>query len=150
MNDPTRVEAVRTVVVQILHRLDSRRWADVRALYADEVVVDYTSLFGGDVTTQRGDDLIAGWRKLLTPIVTQHFLGPIDVAIRGDVATAECHVRGYHLADRAPGGREWMVAGHYVIELQGREQAWKVTKMTLQTFYQTGNRDLLSQAAGSS
>jgi hypothetical protein len=61
------------------------------------VVVDYTSLFGGEVQKQKPDDLVGGWRKLLTPLpATQHLLGPIEVAVKGGAATAACHVRGYH------------------------------------------------------
>jgi hypothetical protein len=66
----------------------------------------------------------------------------------GGAATVECHVRGYHLLEGAPGGPEWMVAGHWVIGLSQLAGGWKITGMTLQTFYQTGNRQLL-EIAGS-
>jgi hypothetical protein len=149
MNDLERERAVRKVVARIAHTIDTRRWSELRALYADEVITDYTSLFGGEVQHQRGDDLIGAWRRLLSPLdATQHLAGPIDVQLHGDRAIAECHVRGYHVRRGAPGGDEWMVAGQWVIEMVERQNAWRVTKMTLKTFYQTGNRELLSQTAG--
>jgi hypothetical protein len=81
------------------------------------VQTDYTSLFGGAIQNQGADDLLAGWRSLLGSVVTQHFLGPIEVELTGQVARAECHVRAYHMKKGAAGGDEWMVGGHYVFEL---------------------------------
>jgi hypothetical protein len=40
------------------------------------------------------------------------------------------------------------VAGHYVFELETQAGAWHMSKLTLRTLYQTGNRDLLNEAAG--
>jgi hypothetical protein len=141
-------EAMRAAITGVSHHIDHRRWPELRELFADTVVVDYTSLFGGEVQNQKGDDLIAGWRTALTPVpVTQHFLGPIDVVIHGDTASAECHVRAHHVRRGLPGGDEWMVAGHYVFELAKDQTAWKIRKMKLETSYQTGNTKLLAEAA---
>jgi hypothetical protein len=148
MKDLAAAEAVRTVVARIANTIDTRRWTELRALFADEVTTDYTSLFGGDVQHQSGDALIAAWRQVLSPLdATQHVTGAVDVQRRGTVAVAECNVRGYHVFERAPGGSEWLVAGQWIIELMESDERWLVTRMTLRTFYQTGNRDLLAQAA---
>lgn len=153
MTDIAVEAAIRAVVARVANTIDTRRWTELRALFADEVTTDYTSLFGGDVQRQSGDALIAAWRQMLSPLdATQHLTGAIDVQRRGSVAVAECNVRGYHVSARAAGGSEWMVAGQWIIEMTesgGPESAerWLVTSMTLRTFYQTGNRDLLAQAA---
>jgi len=148
MNLSDSLEAVRAAITRVSDHIDHRRWPELRALFADMVVVDYTSLFGGEVQDQTGDDLIAGWRTALTPVAaTQHFLGPSDVVIHGDTASAECHVRAYHLRRGLPGGDEWMVAGHYVFELVKDQTAWKIRRMKLETSYQTGNTKLLAEAA---
>jgi SnoaL-like protein len=141
-------EAVRRTVTGVVHHIDHRRWPELRALFADAVTIDYTSLFGGEVQTQKGDDLVGGWRKLLSPVTaTQHLLGPIDVVMNGGEATATCHVRGYHFAKGLPDGDVWLVAGHYVFALAPEAAGWKIRKMTLQTLYQTGNTKLLEQVA---
>ena len=142
-------EAVRSVITRLLHAIDARQWSALPALFTDDVTTDYTSLFGGEVEWQRADALIDNWQRLLTPLdATQHLLGPIDVRVQGPLAVAECHVRAYHVAEAAAGGTEWVVSGHYVFELLDDGGTWKVAKLTLQTFYQTGNRQLLSQLAG--
>jgi len=148
MSDLAREQAVRAVVTRIPHTIDTRRWSELRALYADTVTTDYTSLFGGEVQRQSGDQLIAGWRQLLSPLdATQHLVGPIDVRFGEGQAVAECHVRGYHISAKVTGGSEWMVAGQWIIELSEESGSWLVTKMTLRTFYQSGNRDLLRLVA---
>ena len=141
-------EAVRETVTGVAHDIDQRRWHNLRARFADTVVVDYTSLFGGEVQTQNGDDLVDGWRQLLTPLTaTQHLLSPICVVIHERTAEAICHVRGYHHAKDLVGGENWMVAGHYEFEVQRESAVWTIHRITFRAFYQTGNSKLLQEAA---
>jgi hypothetical protein len=138
--------AIQHLVVGVSHEIDHRRWPELRALFAETVRVDYTSLFGGEAQALRADDLVATWKTRLATIeATQHLLGPIAVTVQGARAIASCHVRAYHRLARAPGGPEWMVAGHYAFELT-RNAGWKIDRMTLETFYQTGNTRLLDEA----
>jgi hypothetical protein len=148
----TDADGIRAAVAGVVHDLDLRRWDALRARFATDVRTDYTSLFGGEVQTQPADALVGGWRTLLSPLdTTQHVLGPIVVTVDGTRATAHCHVRGYHIAARAPNGGEWMVAGHYDFTLTADPSdpaaGWKVDGITLHTLYQTGNRSLLQEAA---
>jgi hypothetical protein len=152
-NQPSNPESGERAVVQatvasVADFIDHKRWPELRRLYAAEVRTDYTSLFGGTPQVQPGDALIEAWRRLLTPVVTQHLLGPITVELDGSKAMAHCHVRGYHHVKGTPGGDEWMVAGHYVFELGREGSAWRIRGMTLETFYQTGNLRLLELADG--
>jgi hypothetical protein len=145
---PSPEDAVRATVTRVLHRIDAKRFADLRPLLADSVHTDYTSLFGGAPVDQDAEALIAGWKAALSPVqATQHLLGPIDVVVTGNEATAECHVRGEHVTPGLPGGDEWMVAGHYLWKLRRKGSSWVVTSLTLETYYQTGNRKLLEEAA---
>jgi hypothetical protein len=50
--DITGEAAIRAVVARIANTIDARRRTELRALFADEVTTDYTSLFGGDVARQ--------------------------------------------------------------------------------------------------
>jgi hypothetical protein len=141
-------EAIRTIVANVAHHIDGKRWADLRALYAATVTTDYTSLFGGTPQKQSCDDLIAGWRGVLQSVATQHLLGPIVVHSTGDAATARCHVRAIHQAPKAPGGELWEVLGHYVFDLWLEGTGWKISGMKLETLMQTGNAKLLAEASG--
>ncbi|WP_437278744.1 nuclear transport factor 2 family protein [Sorangium sp. So ce375] len=140
-------QAIQNVVVRVAHHIDARRWTELRGLYADVVVTDFTSVLGGEVQEQTPDDLLAGWRKFHSAIdTTQHFLGPLDIELSGERATVECHVRAYHRFARAPGGEDWMVAGHYRYELSKRADGWKIVKVTFTVSYQTGNTNMFEEA----
>jgi hypothetical protein len=143
----TEVEAVQSVVTGVVHHIDRRNWAKLRDLFDDLVRTDYRSLFGGEIQDLPADELLGNWRRVLTPLVTQHIIGAIDVEFVDSVAIAHCHVRGYHFLKGAPSGDEWMVAGHYVFALVTIAGMWKIREMTLETYYQTGNQDLLREAA---
>lgn len=139
--------SIERTITRVSHHIDHRRWEELRRLFAYSVETDYTSLFGGEVQRQNADDLIAAWRKLLTPLgATQHLLGPIETEISGHQAIASCHVRGYHYLRGAEGGDEWMIAGHYVFGLTMKDGGWVIDRMKLETFYQTGNTKLLEVA----
>lgn len=141
--DAADILSVQAVVTRVAHTIDGKRWPELRALFADTVQTDYTSLFGGEAQEQRGDDLFAAWQNLLGSVVTQHFLGPVEVQVTGQTARAECHVRAYHVKKGAPAGDEWTVAGHYVFELQRSASSWQIRKMKLEAIHQTGNLKLL-------
>ena len=148
----SQIAAVQSVVTQILHAIDMRRWSMLPPLFTAYVITDYTTLFGGDVQQKQRDDLISGWRQSLSPLdATQHLLGPIDVHLIGYArADADCHVRVYHVWQKATGGNEWMVAGHDLFELEMNNGAWQVSDLTLHLLYQTGNRNILEQAGRAS
>lgn len=139
-------EQIERQVVGVVHHIDRKRWVELRALFADEVTTDYVSLFGGSVQQQAGDALIETWKSVLARVVTQHLLGPIDVEISGDRATASCHVRAMHYAAAAKSGSEWEVLGHYRFQLLRTPVGFRITGMTLETFHQTGNKNLLQEA----
>ena len=147
MEERAQADSVRDVVAGVVHHIDMKRWNELRALYADEVRTDYTSLFGGTPQTQSGDALIAGWRGALERVTTQHLLGPVVVELAGTFATARCHVRAMHHASGAPGGEQWEVLGHYVFSVRNGASGWKITDMKLETLLQTGNTKLLAEAS---
>jgi hypothetical protein len=134
------------VLTRLLHAIDALDWTTIRDAFADEVRVDYTSLWGGEPETLTADDLIARWKGLLPGFdATQHLTGPILLTPEDDAAVrVDTHVRGYHYM-RDPSGNElWAVHGHYV----ARIEAGRITALTLQVFYQEGNPDLPAVATG--
>lgn len=144
------MDAIRSTITSVAHHIDRRQWNDLTTLFATEVETDYTSLFGGTPEKQSGEALVGGWRGALEQVATQHLLGPVEVRIAGSTARASCHVRAFHHAPKAPDGAAWEVLGHYRFELARQGTDWKITRMTLETFAQTGNTNLLSQASGAS
>jgi hypothetical protein len=137
-------EAAGSVFTRMLHALDLRDWQGVRDAFADDVDVDYSSLFGEPAANVSGDDLVGGWRSFVGAFEgTQHMTGPIVTAeSREGEIEAAMHVRGYHHIAGAPGGDTWMVAGHYRARLVHRRAGWRIIGLTLKVLYQDGNLDL--------
>ncbi|MGH4014276.1 MAG: nuclear transport factor 2 family protein [Pseudonocardiaceae bacterium] len=125
---------VRDAVTRMLHAIDALDWPGVEAAFADELRIDYSSLFDGEPETVTTAELIARWRGLLPGFdATQHMTGPVIVSIsaEGGAASADTHVRGYHHIADAQGGSVWQVAGHYIMELVKQADRWKITSLTL-------------------
>lgn len=142
----SEIERIQSIVARVAHHIDGKSWPALRGLYADEVDTDYTSLFGGAPQRQKGADLVGLWQKQLAAVVTQHLLGPVDVEVdpTGLRATAECHVHATHHAR----GEEWVVDGHYLFGLskgdaQGGGHRWRIDKMKLLLFHESGSRKVL-------
>jgi SnoaL-like domain len=65
--------------------IDARRWDDLLELFAPEVLADWTSLFGGEPQSLKGEQLIANWRQLLPGFTrTTHLVGPPTIVVTGE------------------------------------------------------------------
>jgi hypothetical protein len=131
-------DAVTASIVRFFRAIDTRDWNTVRGLLADEVVLDYVSLFGGEVETVAADEVVERWRALLPGFdATQHVLGVL-AELDGTVQT---NVRGYHVL----GDEVWMAAGWYRLALDGGDPA-RIAGIVLTATYETGDRELVGRA----
>lgn len=131
------------VLPDLVHAVDRLDWTGVRAVFADRLQLDYTSLDGGEPEDVAADELVARWRGLLPGFeATHHLLGPVRVT--GE--QVEAHVRAYHRIADADGGPLWRVAGHYVAGLARDGAGWRITAFRLDTHFQDGNLDLPAAA----
>jgi SnoaL-like protein len=131
------------VLTRMLHALDDLDWDAVRACLADEVRTDYTELFGGEVETVPGDELVKRWQGLVPGFdATQHMTGPCLVDDREGGLVAQTHVRAYHRL----GDAVWGVHGHYVVPLERTPAGWRIAGITLRMFHQEGDTDLTARA----
>lgn len=128
-------------VTALLHAVDTLDWDGVLAVLADEVRLDYTSLWGGSAETVAAADVVARWRGLLPGFdATQHLTGPVLVSPGGRCTTA---VRAYHhIADGDRSGT-WLVAGRYDIRVG---EGGRIAAITLHTAYEDGDRALTEVA----
>ena len=126
--------------------VDARRWDDLVALFAPQVRVDYTSLFGGEAQSMTREALVGGWRKLL-PGFTQtcHVIGTPAISPGSDgTAQAAASVVAWHFV-KVPelSGRDtWLVGGCYEMSFAKVDGAWRMTALTLARAWAEGNLDL--------
>lgn len=120
---------------------DQRRWRDLRAAFADEVDVDYSSLTGVPAARVKADDLIAGWEKgLSTFATTEHLIGGHEVTVTGD--TAECRARfiATHTRGTPDTADRWTGGGRYRYTLTRVGGLWKVTGTVMTLEWEQGTR----------
>ena len=76
---------------------DLGQYDRLQQLFTDEVTVDYTSLFPGEVQNISSQQLMAQWQSVLPGFdATQHMITNHQITIDGDNATAVAYVRATH------------------------------------------------------
>jgi ketosteroid isomerase-like protein len=152
---PSSVAALadRLDILELTTRLgllvDAREWDALARLFADPVAVDYTSLDGGDPQTLRPAELIDGWRSVLEHLDrTQHLIAGQVIALDGDRATCAASVQATHVLATDTGGSAWVVGGRYDLGLTRTSEGWRIAALTLTVQWATGNRHLMTIAAG--
>lgn len=132
-------------VTDIAAGADRHDWPRVRGAFADQVQLDYTSLWGGEVQLVAADDIIAQWAAFLPDfdqthhMVTNHSMTHVD----GDVATLEADFQATHRID----DETWTLLGRYSYVLEKTDGAWHVSALTMTWTHESGDRGLVAQAA---
>lgn len=125
--------------------VDARQWPELLLLFAPEVHVDYTSLFGGEPQAMSREDLIAGWQRLLPGFTrTTHLIGPPSITVSDQTAHAAASVVAWHfIEDAALGDNDlWLVGGCYEIGFRKLYEVWRITDLRLIRAWAKGNLDL--------
>lgn len=132
---------VREVVEAFPRLADGRDWAGLRALFADEVDLDYTSVAGGEPARVTAEDLVAGWKTGLERYKqTKHNFSPPDVTLEGDVATATFTGQATHVRDVDGKETRWSCGGDYEYKLSRTPQGWKVSAARFRMKWEQGQR----------
>lgn len=123
---------------------DRREWEQLEALFSEQVLVDYTSLNGGDPAQVSRGDLVAGWRETLGPLAaTQHLIASPIVTLNGDTATCVANFQATHLAPVAGDDARWTLGGHYYFALVRLAERWRINEVTMTAVWETGSRDVI-------
>ncbi len=139
----TQAKIINTVN-QMALAADQRNWAVCRNCFADEVLVDYTSLAGGEPATISSDALIESWQGLLPGFTaTQHLIGSHVVDIQDDVAECRAHFQATHILD----DEQWVLGGHYHYRLKPSNEVWQIAGITMTALWSVGDQAKLLQLA---
>ena len=125
--------------------VDARHWDQILDLFAPQVDVDYTSLFGGAPQSLAREQLVDGWRHLLPGFSrTTHVIGAPTIVASGDTARASASVVAWHFIDDLTliGRDRWLVGGCYEMTFGRIDGAWRIAKLTLARAWAEGNLDL--------
>ena len=143
--DPTAIAAddfaaIRHVVDRIDDTVDRKDWDSCRALFADELQVDFTSLAGGEPGPLAADDLIGAWRSNLHAAKPSfHMRTNHRVEIDGGTATCVSKGHALNIMPRRTGDDLWEVWGWYTHTLRRDSDGWRCTGMMLEVVHARGN-----------
>lgn len=131
-------------VTAIFNGADARDWQKVKAAFADEVLLDYSSMNGNPDAQLTPDQIIAAWSSFLPGFdKTHHNVFDFKVDQQCDQATV--HFTG--IADHFIDDSKWTVEGTYDIEVIRKGDNWQVTKFRLNFEKQSGDTSLPQKAA---
>lgn len=123
---------------------DQNDFASIEPLYADEIQVDYRSLWGGEVQTYTPESLMTAWAGVLPGFdQTYHEISNIHVVLADDRATATADVTADHYLEAG----FWQVTGQYEYRFVKQADQWQITHMTFNLIDEVGDRTLVSLAA---
>lgn len=136
--------AIATLINSVATLADNGDFETLESLYANEIQIDYTSLFGGEVQTFTPEGLMTAWASVLPGFdQTHHAISNIQIQIDGDRATATADFTAVHYLNRD----YWEVSGQYLYQFVRQPDRWAVEAMTLQLSDEVGDRTLLERAA---
>ena len=135
--------AVATIVESVGTFADRGEFDALARLFADEFILDYSSLNGQPATKRKPLDLMAEWAGILPGFDrTRHALSEIVVDVSDTNATARANVVASHWI----GDGFWQVYGHYDYKLAKTEDRWAITSMMFALENESGSRDVVGPA----
>lgn len=123
---------------------DQGAYQHLGRLFAKVLVVDYTSLWGGEPSTTTNVELMKQWAGFLPGFdTTFHELSNLDVVMESDNAIATVDFTASHWL-----GEEgfWSVSGSYQFKLNRSGDNWVINSVKLNFEDEAGSRDVLSEA----
>lgn len=131
------------VVNGIFIHTDNRDWQAVIDSFADEVLLDYTSMTGGEPVRLSPEAIVTGWQGVLPGFqVTHHTISNHQVTINGDQADCFSYGTAVHLLPQDSGQNTWTVIGTYNHHLTKTVRGWRVDTMRFNLKIVEGNTDL--------
>ncbi|WP_406609460.1 nuclear transport factor 2 family protein [Agarivorans sp. JK6] len=113
-------------------------------LFAPEVSLDYTSLFGGEVQQINREELMMQWAGFLPGFdTTFHQISNHRVTVNDNSANARVDFTASHWL-----GSDgfWQISGEYVFTLQRVQNNWEISSVQLISKQETGSREVLAKA----
>ncbi|NEP00395.1 MAG: hypothetical protein F6K58_17285 [Symploca sp. SIO2E9] len=135
--------AIKTIVESVAILADNRNFESLEKLYAQEVEVDYTSAFGGEVELKSPQALMTQWASTLPGFDrTRHEISNIETIVNGNHATANAGVVANHYLDEM----FWQITGNYKYVLVKEDGQWTITQMTFTAESEQGSRNIITEA----
>lgn len=108
-------EELKKAVLDIFEGADQRNWTRVQNAMAENILLDYTSMMGGQPALLSPSDITNAWSHFLPGFdKTQHNLSNFKFDIKDDLIVVTFDGVADHFID----DRVWTVEGNYIVEIQ--------------------------------
>jgi uncharacterized protein (TIGR02246 family) len=121
------IEAIKQLKARYFRTMDTKDWAAMRQVFADDVVVDSTESGGGVVSG--ADEFIAFLQQTLGDVVTVHHGHMPEIEVTS--ATVASGVWALEDVLEWPDGTELHGYGHYHETYAKVDGAWRITTLRL-------------------
>jgi hypothetical protein len=137
---------INTKVAELFVASDERNWEKVETIFAEKVVLDYSSMNGNPAVELTPNQITTAWKGILPGFEsTHHQLGNFITEVHGENAKVFCYGTATHyLTDN--NGNLWTVVGSYNFDLKKIDNQWRITSMKFNFKYQDGNTSLPEKA----
>ena len=127
--------------------IDTRDWALYRAIFTDEVAIDFSSYDGNPARVMTADEWVAGVRPLFTALdATQHSMSNPLVEVDGERATCRMYMQAEHFLENDRGAPDFAIGGYYDDRLRRTDRGWLIDAVTLTVLWRRGNADIMQLA----
>ncbi|GAA0486275.1 hypothetical protein GCM10009096_31320 [Parasphingorhabdus litoris] len=128
--------------------IDWHQWDLYRSIFADEIMLDFSSWSGDPASIMPADDWVAGVRATLEPFdATQHVLTNFVIDLKEDRANCICYMAAHHHLVVDGERQMHSIGGYYVHELERAGEGWLIHKTQLNVTWEMGDRGLFELAA---
>lgn len=128
--------------------IDQHQWDLYRSIFADEIMLDFSSWSGQPAARLPADDWVAGVRATLEPFdATQHVLTNFQIVLDEDRATCSCYMAAHHHLVTGELREMHSIGGYYVHELKRNGTGWLIDRTQLNVTWEMGDRGLFELAA---
>ncbi len=121
--------------------LDMRDWKLFRSCFADEIEVDFSSVFGGSgprkITADRWTE--AARRTISGLQATQHMITNHVITVEGDKALCVAYVQAQHYLPNDAGDSTQTMGGYYTNHFIRTPEGWKIKSCKLTLTWSKGN-----------
>ena len=134
---------VQGVVTRVFVGTDNRDWEQVADAFHIDVLLDYTSMAGGEPATLSPQQITDSWKTILPGFDhTHHALSNFEVQLSEEEATVTHYGNADHFIDLEGTDDLWTVVGTYEHHLVRTSDGWKIDRMKFNLKYMDGNMDL--------
>ena len=141
-----KMDNINQTISSLFVATDERNWSELEELFAEKVLLDYSSMTGNPAAKLPAKEIIKSWQGILPGFTfTHHQIGNFNTTAKGKQAQVFCYGTATHYLE-ADGGNIWTVVGSYDFELEENGGKWRVTAMKFNFKYQDGNTGLPQKA----